>query len=67
MAKTYNRLEIDVNKKPTDIITAVQADNNSRYLDVSLFNNGVPLDLPCLACFAFLFFVLLVFLGSADF
>ena len=45
MAKTYNRLEIDVNKKPTDIITAVQADNNSRYLDVSLFNNGVPLDL----------------------
>ena len=45
MARTYNRLEIDVNKKPTDIITAVQADNNSRYLDVSLFNNGVPLDL----------------------
>ena len=45
MAKTYNRLEIDVNKKPTDIITAVQADNNSRYLDVLLFNNGVPLDL----------------------
>ena len=45
MAKTYNRLEIDVNKKPTDIITAVQADSNSRYLDVSLFNNGVPLDL----------------------
>ena len=43
MAKTYNRLEIDVNKKPTDIITAVQADSNSRYLDVSLFNNGVPL------------------------
>ena len=27
MAKTYNRLEIDVNKKPTDIITAVQADS----------------------------------------
>jgi len=23
--------------------------------------------LPCFACFAFLFFVLLVFLGSADF
>ena len=45
MARTYNRLEIDVNKKPTDIITAVQADSNSRYLDVSLFNNGVPLDL----------------------
>lgn len=45
MAKTYNRLELDVNRKPTDIITAVQADSNSRYLDVSLFNNGVPLDL----------------------
>lgn len=45
MAKTYNRLEIDVNKKPNSIITEVQGDSNSRYLDVSLFNNGVPLDL----------------------
>ena len=45
MAKTYHRLEIDVNKKPNSIITAVQADSNSRYLDVSLFNNGIPLDL----------------------
>lgn len=46
MAKTYNRLEIDVNKKPTDImVQAVQADSNSRYLDVTLFSNGVPLDL----------------------
>ena len=45
MAKTYNRLELDVNKKPNSIITEVQGDSNSRYLDVSLFNNGVPLDL----------------------
>ena len=46
MAKTYNRLEIDVNKKPTDImVQAVQADSNSRYLDVTLFSNGVPLNL----------------------
>ena len=45
MAKTYNRLELDVNKKFSGIITEVQGDSNSRYLDVSLFNNGVPLDL----------------------
>lgn len=45
MAKTYNRLIIDVNQKPNDIITAVQADTNSRYLDVTLYNNGIPLDL----------------------
>lgn len=46
MAKTYNRLELDVNKKFNGgIITEVQGDSNSRYLDVSLFNNGVPLDL----------------------
>lgn len=46
MAKTYNRLELDVNKKFSGgIITEVQGDTNSRYLDVSLFNNGVPLDL----------------------
>ena len=43
MAKTYNRLEIDVNKKPTDIITAVQADKNSRDLDVLLFKKGVAI------------------------
>lgn len=45
MAKTYNRLELDVNKKFSGIITEVQGDSNSRYLDVSLFSNGVPLDL----------------------
>lgn len=45
MAKTYNRLELDVNKNFSGMITEVQGDANSRYLDVSLFNNGVPLDL----------------------
>lgn len=45
MAKTYNRLELDVNKKFSGMITEVQGDSNSRYLDVSLFSNGVPLDL----------------------
>jgi len=45
MAETYNRLELDVNIKPHNIITAVQKDSDSRYLDVFLFNNGVPIDL----------------------
>ena len=46
MAKTYNRLEIDVNKKPNSIgIRPVQNDTKSRYLDVCLYENGVPIDL----------------------
>nr|DAG28619.1 MAG TPA: Baseplate component [Caudoviricetes sp.] len=46
MAKTYNRLEIDVNKKPNSIgIRPVQHDTKSRYLDVCLYENGVPIDL----------------------
>lgn len=45
MAETYNRLNLDVNVKPGGIITAVQKDSDSRYLDVTLFNNGVPIDL----------------------
>lgn len=45
MAETYNRLNLDVNVKPGGIITAVQKDSDSRYLDVNLFNNGVPIDL----------------------
>ena len=45
MAETYNRLNLDVNAKPGGIITAVQKDSDSRYLDVNLFNNGVPIDL----------------------
>lgn len=45
MAETYNRLHLDVNVKPGGIITAVQKDSDSRYLDVTLYNNGVPIDL----------------------
>ena len=45
MAETYNRLLVDVNAEVVDIITAVQDDTNSRYLDVVLYNNGVPIDL----------------------
>ncbi len=46
MAKTYNRLEIDVNKKPNSIgIRPVQHDTKSRYLDVCLYENGVPINL----------------------
>lgn len=46
MAKTYNRLEIDVNKKPNSIgILPVQNDTKSRYLDVCLYENGVPINL----------------------
>nr|WP_294682977.1 IS256 family transposase [uncultured Anaerotignum sp.] len=46
MVKTYNRLEIDVNKKPNRIgIRPVQNDTKSRYLDVCLYENGVPIDL----------------------
>lgn len=46
MAKTYNRLELDVNKKPNSIgIRPVQHDTKSRYLDVCLYENGVPINL----------------------
>ena len=46
MAKTYNRLELDVNKKPNSIgIRPVQGDTKSRYLDVCLYENGVAIDL----------------------
>lgn len=46
MAKTYNRLELDVNKKPNSIgIRPVQNDTKSRYLDVCLYENGVAIDL----------------------
>ncbi len=34
MAVTYNKMRIDVNVRPKDIITAVQDDSDSRYLDV---------------------------------
>ena len=46
MAKTYNRLELDVNKKPNSIgIRPVQGDTKSRYLDVCLYENGAAIDL----------------------
>ena len=45
MAVTFNKMRIDVNVRPEDIITAVQDDSDSRYLDVFLFDNGVPIDL----------------------
>lgn len=46
MAKTYNQLEIDVNKKPNSIgIRPVQNDTKSRYLDVCLYENGVAINL----------------------
>lgn len=45
MAQTYNKLNIEINQKVTDIITAVQDDANSRYLDVQLFDNGTPINL----------------------
>ena len=43
--ETKNRMLIEINKKPEDIITAVQNDTNSRYLDVYLYDNGVPINL----------------------
>ena len=46
MAKTYNRLELDVNKKPNSIgIRPVQGDTKSRYLDVCLYENGAAINL----------------------
>ena len=45
MAQTYSKLNIEINQKVTDIITAVQDDTNSRYLDVQLFDNGTPINL----------------------
>ena len=45
MATTHNKMLLDINEKPSDIITAVQNDTNSRYLDVLLYDNGTPIDL----------------------
>lgn len=42
---TKNKMLIEINQKPEDIITAVQNDTNSRYLDVFLYDNGTPIDL----------------------
>lgn len=45
MAKTYNKMQIDMNGDILSTVTAVAKDTLSRYLDCNLYNNGVPLDL----------------------
>lgn len=45
MAKTYNKMQIDMNGEINSSVTAVAQDTLSRYLDCYLFNNGVPIDL----------------------
>ncbi len=45
MAQVYKKLEIDVNKEVTSIITAVQNDTKSRYLDVILLDGSTPINL----------------------
>lgn len=43
--QTYKKLNIEINEQINDIITAVQNDTKSRYLDIQLFNNGIAVDL----------------------
>lgn len=45
MAKIYDRLQIEINEPILSIVTAIQNDTNSRYLDVSLYDGGVPIPL----------------------
>lgn len=45
MATTYDKLLLEINQTPNDLITAVQNDTNSRYLDVNLYDNGAPINL----------------------
>lgn len=45
MAQTYNKMKIDIKEPVTDIITAKQNDSNSRFLDVYLYDGGVPINL----------------------
>lgn len=45
MAQVYKKINIDVNSKITDIVTAVQGDASSRYLDVVLWDSSVAIDL----------------------
>lgn len=45
MAKIFDRLVIEINRPINKILRAVQQDTNSRFLDVILLNNGVPIDL----------------------
>ena len=45
MAQTFNKLNIDVKEKINDIITAKQNDAGSRFLDVTLYDSGSPVNL----------------------
>ena len=45
MNKSYQYLDIDVNKKIHRRLRAVQGDTKSRYILVSLYNNSMPFDL----------------------
>lgn len=45
MATTFNRLYIEINRDVQDIITAVEGDTKSRYLDVTLFSNSQNIDI----------------------
>ena len=45
MAQVYNRLQIDVHKEVREMITAVQNDASSRFLDVVLLDNGTAINL----------------------
>lgn len=45
MAQVYKKLEIDVNKEVTSIITAVQNDAKSRYLDIVLLDSSTAINL----------------------
>ncbi|WP_286030108.1 BppU family phage baseplate upper protein [Anaerotignum lactatifermentans] len=45
MAQRYDRLQIEINEPILSIVTAIQNDTNSRYLDVSLYDGGVPIPL----------------------
>jgi len=45
MPQVYNKIVLDVKKKSNDIITAVQKDAKSRFLDVVLTDGAVPINL----------------------
>ena len=45
MAKTYNVMKINVKDDITSLLTAKEEDLNSRYLDVYLMDDGIPIDL----------------------
>lgn len=45
MVVTYTRLILDINAPTPAITTAVQQDIHSRYLDVTLTDGGIPVDL----------------------